>query len=143
MDADRTNQLCHLATQWVLEHDDLRGLLLVGSWARHEARPDSDLDLVIICTQPEQYRDLRASPIPFEFVQQKLVEYGAVFSHHVTLADGAEVELAFAALSWAATDPMDDGTREVISRGMKSLVDKDGLLKELAHKKEKSASADS
>jgi uncharacterized protein len=41
---------------WVGGPSDLRGLALVGSWARGAARPDSDLDLLILAARPNDYR---------------------------------------------------------------------------------------
>jgi hypothetical protein len=43
------------------------------------------------------------------------VAYGAVWSRHVALSDGSEVEFSFAAPSWANTSPVDPGTRRVIN----------------------------
>ena len=36
--------------------------------------------------------------------------------------------MTFAERNWASTQPLDDGTRRVVSDGMRPLVDKDGLL---------------
>ncbi len=38
------------AAQWARTQPDIRALLLVGSWARDAARPDSDVDLVVLTT---------------------------------------------------------------------------------------------
>ncbi len=37
------------ATQWAHERDDIVGLALIGSHARDAARPDSDVDLFVLC----------------------------------------------------------------------------------------------
>jgi hypothetical protein len=42
-----------------------------------------------------------------------------------------EVELSFAAPSWAALDPIDAGTRAVVANGFQILLDKTGLLARL------------
>jgi predicted nucleotidyltransferase len=37
---------------WVLGRDDIVGIALMGSWARRGARPDSDVDLVLVVSDP-------------------------------------------------------------------------------------------
>jgi predicted nucleotidyltransferase len=77
--------------------EDILALCLVGSVARGDERPDSDLDLVVIATTrlrhsellarlPEQARDERLSLISFS-AQRWLDEAadGSLFVHHVRL----------------------------------------------------------
>ena len=40
---------------WASAHGDVQGIALVGSFARGEARDDSDIDLVILTDQPQTY----------------------------------------------------------------------------------------
>src|SRR3954447_7942599 len=44
-------------TRWAADRDDILGLLLVGSYARNAARPDSDLDLVVLTNETGRYAD--------------------------------------------------------------------------------------
>jgi uncharacterized protein len=37
---------------WAAQRADLRAVVLVGSHARGEARPESDVDLVLLCVDP-------------------------------------------------------------------------------------------
>jgi predicted nucleotidyltransferase len=41
--------------QWASVDEDMQGVALVGSYARGEAREDSDIDLVILTSQPQNY----------------------------------------------------------------------------------------
>lgn len=66
---------------------------LVGSWARGNARPDSHVDVVLLTE-----RRLR-------------------------LASGLEVEVCIGHPSWAETDPVDAGTRRIVSDGIRVLWD--------------------
>jgi predicted nucleotidyltransferase len=43
--------------QWAEQQSDIKGVLLVGSYARGAARADSDIDLVILTTSPRRYLD--------------------------------------------------------------------------------------
>ena len=54
--------------------------------------------------------------------------YGALWSRHVRVDDGLEVEFGFAPLSWATRDPPDPGTARVISGGCRVLYDPDAML---------------
>lgn len=44
-------------TRWAGNRSDVVGLLLVGSFARGAARPDSDVDLVVLSTAPARYAE--------------------------------------------------------------------------------------
>ncbi len=48
-----TAELVEPFTQWTRGGADVVGGALVGSHARGEARPDSDVDLMIVTTSPE------------------------------------------------------------------------------------------
>ena len=122
---------------WVRAHSGLRALGLAGSWSRGSARSDSDLDLVILVDAPEKYQsDLGwlshiALPEPFRVVSHKVVVYGAAWSCHAFLEPAGELELTFVALNWASTEPIDAGTRCVVSDGFRVIADKDERLHRL------------
>ncbi|HEX9386151.1 MAG TPA: nucleotidyltransferase domain-containing protein, partial [Anaerolineales bacterium] len=40
---------------WASAHGDMQAIALVGSYARGEAREDSDIDLVLLTDRPQQY----------------------------------------------------------------------------------------
>jgi hypothetical protein len=123
-------------TAWARSRADILGLAIVGSWARGTARPDSDIDLVLLVPEPlsfrydEQWlgeiawRDARVS-------QWRDADYGKVWSRHVRLEPYCEIELTFCPPSWAATDPLDPGTASVVSGGCRVLLDKSRLLENL------------
>ena len=129
--------LTNAVADWVRSSPDLRALAMAGSWSRHAARSDSDLDLCILAERPEQYRSdqgwLReiVLPAPFRIMSSKGAVYGVVWSCHVLLQPAAELELGFSALDWASTDPVDAGSRRVVSDGFQVIVDKDGRLRRL------------
>jgi predicted nucleotidyltransferase len=93
-------ELLDRVTRWAAARSDLIGLALVGSHARGEARPDSDIDLVLLARRT---------------------------SLRVHYEDGLEVEYGLTSSAWA-TPPIDEGTARVISGGMRILLDREGLL---------------
>jgi protein-S-isoprenylcysteine O-methyltransferase Ste14/predicted nucleotidyltransferase len=113
---------------WAARRRDIRALLLVGSHARGDARPDSDIDFVLLCHDPASCLRRTNWIAAFGDVARFAVEdWGKVRSLRVFYRDGTEVEFGIAGLEWAALPP-DPGTREVLREGGSILLDRDGLL---------------
>jgi hypothetical protein len=127
-----------LVLDWASAHATIRALAIVGSHARGEAGPDSDIDLMILADDPAAFRhsDWLASIAwrqgGLSISRWRDEEYGAVWSRRIWLQPGAEVELSFGHVSWADLDPIDAGTRRVISDGCRILYDPDGALHRLS-----------
>jgi uncharacterized protein len=124
---------------WAIERDDIRAMALLGSWARGSQRKTSDVDLLLLTDQTEEYLDGRTWLAQINFrnanyaVQSSdCAVYGEVWSRHVHLLPAAEVELTFARCSWAKTNPIDCGTRSVVKDAFRIIFDKDGSLAMLA-----------
>lgn len=62
----------------------------------------------------------------------RTLEWGVLTERRFALPSGLEVELGIASPAWAAIDPVDTGTRRVVSDGVRILHDPDGLLETLA-----------
>lgn len=117
---------------WAEARDDVVGAALVGSYARGEARPDSDVDLMIVTTAPESYVSDTAWVGAFGLPETTTVErWGAVTSVRVVYAGGAEVELGITRPEWTKTDPIDAGTARVVRDGFRILLDRSGALRAL------------
>lgn len=119
---------------WARSRPDVRGLAVVGSWARGEARQDSDVDLVVLTDAVASYCGddgwIRAAlAADAEIVRRQT--WGAVTERRARLCSGLEVEFGLAPPSWASTTPLDPGTAGVIRRGCVPLVDPDGRLARL------------
>jgi predicted nucleotidyltransferase len=124
--------LCRLAG-WARRRPDVRALALVGSRARGEARPGSDVDLVLLTDSPPSYteaEDWLAEMGGARLV--KTIERGVLVERRLALPSGLEVDLAVGTPAWASLDPLDGGTRRVVAGGMRALHDPDGLLAALA-----------
>jgi uncharacterized protein len=123
---------------WAKTRADIRGVALVGSRATRKARAHSDIDLVLLTTDPGRFRsdlswvgaidwrDLAAGDLKWSDE-----DYGVVWSRRILLGPGLEAELSFAPLSWASTAPLDAGTRRVVCHGCQILYDPAGLLDRL------------
>jgi uncharacterized protein len=121
-------------TNFAKLQQDIRGVALVGSHARNAARPDSDIDIVILSKKPDRFRDtswlttIEWSRLGVEVIKYSDEEYGALWSRRTWLKPDCEVEFGFTSLSWADIAPVDRGTAEIISNGCRILYDPDGLL---------------
>jgi len=120
--------LIHRVVDWAESKGDIFGIALVGSHARGEAGPDSDLDLIIVASNPTHYILDSSWVESFGNVESCTAEdWGLVTSLRVYFQDGQEVEFGLTSEKWVAI-PADRGTSQVISAGMKILYDPAGLL---------------
>jgi Nucleotidyltransferase domain len=133
----RITRILEVLTEWVRSQPDIRAAALVGSHARDEALPDSDVDLVFLSRNPDRLRDtawllsVGWSHAGVQLTKWADEEYGAVWSRRAWFNPECELELTFAPLSWADVSPVDQGTARVVSSGCRILHDPDGLLKRL------------
>ena len=82
--------------QWARDRVDIEGVGLVGSHARGVATPDSDVDLVILTTDPEPYFLNKTWALAFGEIERNQVEdYGKVRSLRIQYEKGLEVEYGF------------------------------------------------
>ncbi|HEY0605103.1 MAG TPA: nucleotidyltransferase domain-containing protein [Herpetosiphonaceae bacterium] len=115
-------------TAWAAAQPDVQAVALVGSHARDAARPDSDVDLVVIADRPELYVQNTGWIERFGHVERQQTEdYIKLISVRVWYADGREIEYGLTDPSWAAL-PLDPGSQQVIADGMRVLFERAPLL---------------
>lgn len=116
---------------WVYSQPDIIAAALVGSYARGEAKASSDIDLMLLTNKPDTYLNHREWLNTFGIIDSVTEkEYGETTSLHTYYRSGLEVEFSISPPSWANL-PLDAGTKSVIERGFKIIVDKTGNLKNL------------
>lgn len=109
---------------WGNVNHSVRAILLVGSYARDEPGPESDVDLVILAGSPEDFLEDPSWLKDFgEVKRSKGEDWGRVQSLRVWFANSLEVEFGFTEVTWLAK-PLDPGTRQVLSDGYLFLLDK-------------------
>lgn len=140
MTPESARNLALIIAEWSKSNPLIRAVAVVGSWARKEAQADSDLDMLLLATEPKSFypdthwlEDIEFASGRYLIKEKTLIQYGIVWSHHLFFESGEELELAIAPLDWAKTDPIDEGTANVINNGCEILVDKDDLLKNLVN----------
>jgi len=114
--------------QWASGQADIVAVALAGSHARGTAKSSSDVDLLILTSDPGRYLAdtgwaRRFGPVD----REQLEDWGRVTSVRVWYRDWQEVEFGFTTPDWAA-EPIDEGTRRVIRGGMRVLFDREEYL---------------
>ena len=113
---------------------------LCGSYARGNAKADSDIDLSILVNDKLKFKSsIWIETFDFDKINERLdffedKEYGRVWSRHVFLKSKIEIEFSFANISWADTENLDEGTRKVVSDGFKIIYDPQFILNKLVEK---------
>lgn len=117
--------------KWVKQNEDIKSLILVGSYARGEAREDSDVDLVIITSNPDVYTNNYFIDNFGKVTEFKKENWDSVTSIRVWYANnGLEVEFGITTPIWVQK-PLDEGTIRVLSDGYKVIVDKENYFKDI------------
>lgn len=114
--------------RWARRRRDIRAAALVGSYARMQANPSSDVDLVIIANAPQKYLTQTDWLKNFgAVITSQVEEYGKVTSLRVWYENGLEIEYGFTTREWVA-EPLDTATKRVIEDGLRVLFEKETLL---------------
>jgi hypothetical protein len=119
---------------WAKEQPTVQAVALVGSHARGTARADSDIDIVVLTTNPQAFRAETAwlKAISTRISKWQDEDYRGLWSRRLWLEENsAEIELGFTSLSWADVNPLTPGTRAVIADGCRILHDPIKLLDRL------------
>jgi hypothetical protein len=121
-------------SRWARSRSDVRGLAVVGSYASGKARPDSDVDLVIVTDDPAAYGNavwMHQAVGRCAVTESRRERFGNVWSTFVTLAQGPEIEFTFAEPSWAKADPPAAEVCDIVRGGIVILHDPHGELRAL------------
>lgn len=121
-------------TAWATRRRDIIGVAVVGSWARGQARMDSDVDLVVLTDDWEPYVSntswvAAAVGGPADLVRTR--RWGPLTERRVALPSGLEVEFGFVPTSWARVHPVDPGTAQVVGAGCLPVVDPESVFARL------------
>ena len=115
-------------TRWAKDRQDIVGLLVVGSCARGAARPDSDIDIVLLTTDERRYSDEAWGEELGLPDLIRMQSWGPISERRYSTVSGLEVEVGIGSPAWAKTDPVDPGTRRVVTDGARLLHDPAGIL---------------
>jgi|LSQX01.3.fsa_nt_gb predicted nucleotidyltransferase len=118
--------------KWAELRNDIKAILLVGSYARGQVHDGSDIDLVLMTNEPDRYLNDYSFTENFGDVDKIEKEYwGRVTSLRIWYKDGREVELGITGPDWITDDPLDIGTLRTITGGAKVVIDRIGNIDEI------------
>jgi len=133
------DHLTEAITQWAQAEEAVRAALIVGSRARtdHPADEWSDLDVVLFVLDPEvfikaEHWAAAIGPVWLTFIER--TGDGRAWERRVLYVGGLDVDFALNPAEWLnglLENGLDAGTADVVRRGIRILVDKEGLLAKL------------
>ncbi len=124
-------ELLRRTTHWAHTHPDVRAVAVVGSWARGEQRMDSDVDLVIVVNDVDPFlHDGSWIASLGGTAMVRTQQWGLAHERRFALPSGLEVEAGFVTgeWTWTRTNPVDAGTRRVVTDGMDIVYDPHRIL---------------
>ena len=130
--ADEVGHFSATLREWSKGRTDVVAVVMVGSWAGGDTRMDSDVDVVLLTEDQKPY--LEGEAWLHELGGVRLVQtrrWGPLTERRFALSSGLEVEVGVAPAYWASTDPVDGGTRRVVTGGAAVIYDPEGLLARL------------
>lgn len=117
--------------QWGNQNEDVRAIILVGSYARGEQKDGSDVDLVIITLNPSTYLNNNFIYNFGKIHEYQKEDWGRVTSIRVWYdSPNFEVEFGITTPIWVE-QPLDNGTIRVLSDGYKVILDKEDYFKDI------------
>jgi predicted nucleotidyltransferase len=127
--ADAVERAIAELAAWAETEPRIAGVAIVGSHARGAARPDSDVDVVVLSETPDAFFADTSWLSRFGRIARTVEErWGRVRTWRVWLADGGELELGFTTPDWASV-PLDPGTRRVVEDGIRLVFDRTGAFR--------------
>jgi predicted nucleotidyltransferase len=116
-------------TRWAARQDDAAALALVGSYAYGKPRMSSDVDLVLVTTEPDRHTQGIDWILPMDPGARLIRDqtWGPLRERRVRLRSGLHVELGLVTPEWLSL-PLDHGTAKVLGDGCRVLHDPQGLL---------------
>ncbi len=148
MPSNHFDELTERLVAWAQTQQDMRGLIMVGSRARTKVPADasSDLDLVMITTNPARYLTEtawfeRLGEVLLTFIEETAV--GQQFERRVLYRNNCDVDFSIFpgdALRQLARSGLPVEVQDILRRGFRVLIDKDGTLEKLTVPPENSLS---
>lgn len=110
---------------------NVKGIILLGSYARGDNRNNSNVNVTIIALNPSEF--FKENSWIEHFGKIFLLNKGEndIISLRIACIEEIQMHLNIVPLTWAETDPIDPETLKVILDGVRVLWDPDNLLHKL------------
>ena len=114
---------------WAAARADVAAFGVVGSYASHRAGMASDVDFVLLTSNPELYGAWTGDSSPLAPVQLiRHQQWGPIVEWRFRRPSALHVELNVATPSWADLSLLDPGTARVVRDGLQIVHDPAALL---------------
>lgn len=115
--------------KWSAFQNHIKGVAIVGSFARGDFHLKSDVDLVIISTDKEVTIQDILLEFKYEDVNRHQLEQWGPFLTSLRIFYDNELEVEYGVVTnvWVK-EPLDKGTKEVVKDGFKILLDKENAF---------------
>lgn len=114
--------------EWSEQQEYIKGVAVVGSFARGDFHSNSDVDLTIISTNKDLTLERIKKDFNFDTVESSKVEvWGILTSLRNFYSNGFEVEYGVVSDQWVK-EPLDAGTKNVVKNGFMVVVEKEAIF---------------
>lgn len=127
---EKVSNLLSIVTTWAQARPEVSAAALAGSHAHGNARPESDIELVILSDSPDELRTTHWIGVFGEYSGVDTEQWGIAPCHRVLDTPQGEVEIGIVPSSWADVR-VDAGTYNVVHDGIIAAHDPRGLLRTL------------
>jgi predicted nucleotidyltransferase len=114
--------------EWSKQQTHIKGVAVVGSFARGDFHSNSDVDLTIISTNKDLTLEIIKNEFNFGNIESStLEEWGILTSLRIFYDNGLEVEYGVVTDQWVK-EPLDKGTKNVVKNGFKVVTEKEDIF---------------
>jgi predicted nucleotidyltransferase len=127
-DIKKVDLLLEKFKEWSEQQTHIKGVAVVGSFARGDFHSNSDVDLTIISTNKDLTLDIIKNEFNFGNIESSsLEEWGILTSIRIFYGNGLEVEYGVVTDQWVK-EPLDEGTKNVVKNGFKVVTEKEDIF---------------
>ncbi|MDF2606858.1 MAG: Nucleotidyltransferase domain [Bacillales bacterium] len=114
--------------EWAEQQSHIKGVAIVGSFARGDFHSNSDVDLTIISTNKVHTLESIKKDFIFCGIHNfALEEWGILTSLRILYDNGVEVEYGVVTDQWV-NEPLDEGTKNVVKNGFKIICEEENIF---------------
>jgi predicted nucleotidyltransferase len=125
---NKVNLLLENFKEWSQQQTHIKGVAIVGSFARGDFHSNSDVDLTIISTNKNLTLEIIKNDFSFGNIESStLEEWGILTSLRIFYDNGLEVEYGVVTDQWVK-EPLDEGTKNVVKNGFKVVTEKEDIF---------------
>lgn len=124
----KVNLLLENFKEWTQQQNHIKGVAVVGSFARGDFHSNSDVDLTIISTDKDFTLENIKNDFSFGNIESStLEEWGILTSLRIFYDNGLEVEYGVVTDQWVK-EQLDEGTKNVVKNGFEVLTEKEDIF---------------